>query len=243
MREGDIPARHSTVTPQFASYDEYLRAEWALFSSNPARAASTLDAVQHIPVARVLDVGCGAGQELRPLLNDVRRFGIGIDTSPEVGRAGRALYASEQPGSHVAFVRGTAERLPFQTAAFDAVICRLALPYMDNARALEEIARVLRPGGVLILKFHHARFYLRELREALAAGRMRSAVHACRVLVAGSVYHVSGLQPRGRFTGGETYQTLWLLRRILAGHRLQIQRSLADSTRATPSVLAERLGA
>ncbi|MGH2603573.1 MAG: class I SAM-dependent methyltransferase [Dehalococcoidia bacterium] len=193
-----------------------------------------------LSVARVVDIGCGAGQELRPFLRDRHSFGVGVDVSPDVGRAGRELFAREQPESHVAFVRAAAEHLPFDTASVDLVVCRLALPYTDNARALAEVARVLRPGGALLLKFHHARYYVLKLREAFAARSLRSAIHACRVLVAGSLYHLTGSQPRNRFTGDETFQSIWLLRRELRRRGLEISRVLADSVPPAPSLLITR---
>ena len=51
-------------------YDRYLRAEWALFAAEPARGAGAREVLAATPVVRALDVGCGAGQELRPLLRD-----------------------------------------------------------------------------------------------------------------------------------------------------------------------------
>ena len=102
------------------------------------------------------------------------------------------------------------------------------------------MARVLRPGGALLMKFHHARYYTLKLRQALAAGMAKSALHACRVLAAGALYHGTGRQPRGRLSGGETFQTLWLLRRELRVHGLHIRRLLADSVAATPSLLIAR---
>jgi SAM-dependent methyltransferase len=222
------------------SYDRYVRAEWALLSNDPARGDAALDAVTGLCIARVLDIGCGAGQELRPFLRDRQVLGVGLDISPEVGRAGRQLFASEQPESHVTFVRAAAERLPFEASRFDLVICRLALPYTDNATALGEIARVLRPGGALLLKIHHAKYYLLKLREALATRHLKSAIHACRVLFAGCMYHLTGSQPRGRLTGGETFQTMWLLRRELRRRGLHVQRRLPDSVPAAPNLLIVR---
>lgn len=225
-----------------SGYDRYLRAEWALFAADPARGAGAREVLAATPVVRALDVGCGAGQELRPFLGDARSFGVGIDLAPEAGPIGRRLFAAEQPASRVAFARAAAERLPFAAARFDVVVCRLALPYTDNARTLAELARVARPGGVVLLKFHHARYYLRKLRAALAAGRVRAAIHACRVLAAGALYHLTGAQPRGRLTGGETFQTMWLLRRALRRVGLEAERPLEDSVPATPSLLIRRRG-
>ena len=223
-------------------YNGYVREEWALFAADPRRGAATLDALAGRSTARVLDIGCGAGQELRPFVRDGNSFGVGVDVSPEVGIAGRALFARDQPGSHVAFTRAAAERLPFAASSFDVVICRLALPYTDNARALAEMARVLMPAGALLLKFHHARYYTLKLRQALATRDVKSGIHACRVLVAGALYHTVGVQPRGRLAGGETFQTLWMLRRELRPHGLEIARVLEDSVPAAPSVMIVRGG-
>jgi SAM-dependent methyltransferase len=227
---------------RFSSYDGYVEAEWQLFAANPQRAASAREAVSGMRIKRVLDVGCGAGQELRPFLHNPSVFGVGIDRSPEVGAAGRRLFREHQPASRVAFVRATAENLPLATASVDVIVCRLVLPYTDNARALAEIARVLRPDGALLLKVQHARFYLRELATGLAERQFKSVVHACRVLVAGAIYHLTGSQPR-RWIIGESFQTMWLLRRELARNGLEIQRRLTDSGPATPSLLIVRAGA
>jgi len=221
-------------------YDRYVRAEWALLERDPARGAAARDAVAGLTIRRVLDIGCGAGQELRPFLNDAGAFGIGIDVAPAAGRAARALFAAEDPGRRVAFARAGAEHLPFADASFDVVICRLALPYTDNARALREMARVLRPGGALFVKFHHAPYYFVKFREGLTSGDVKSAVHACRVLLAGALYHATGTQPRGTLTGGETFQTMWLLERELGRNGLRVRRVLADTVPAAPSLLIER---
>jgi ubiquinone/menaquinone biosynthesis C-methylase UbiE len=187
-----------------------------------------------------LDVGCGAGQELRPFLQDGRRLGVGVDVTAESGLVGRELYSTERPHDRVLFVRAAAESLPFRHSTFDLVICRLALPYTDNARAIAEIARVLTPGGALLLKFHHARYYVLKFQESLRGRFVKSAVHALRVLVAGSLYHLTRSQPRGRMTGRETFQTIWLLRRELRRHSLEVTRVLSDSLPAAPSLLIRK---
>lgn len=220
-----------------STYDEYVRTEWGMFAADPGREQAACQVLATTSVSRVLDIGCGAGQELRPFLRDSGRIGIGVDVSPEAGCVGRELFTREQPQSRVAFARADAERLPFGTATFDVVICRLALPYTNNARALQEISRVLRPGGVLLLKFHHARYYLLKLREALSTGRIKAAIHACRVLASGCLYHATGLQPAWRLTGRETFQTMWMLRRELRRQGLEMQRVLEDSVPAAPSLL------
>ena len=215
----------------------YLRSEWALFAADPNRTLVAREAVADLAIARVLDVGCGAGQELGPFLQDRRSLGVGVDVSAESGLVGRELYLAERPLDRVVFVRAAAETLPFRSSTFDLVICRLALPYTDNARAIAEMARVLTPGGALLLKFHHARYYTLKIRESLRGRLIKSALHALRVLVAGCLYHITGSQPRGRVIGRETFQTLWLLRRELKRQGLEVRRVLADSVPAAPSLL------
>ena len=51
-------------------YDDYVRLEWEKFVSDPSRARASLEATSPMEVKRVLDVGCGAGQELL-------QFGVG----------------------------------------------------------------------------------------------------------------------------------------------------------------------
>ena len=225
-----------------SEYDRYVRSEWALFVGDPARGRVSLEAVAGLDVQRVLDVGCGAGQELLPFATGAGTVCVGVDVAPEVGRAGRELFAAHAPAARVAFVRTAAESLPFEPGAFDVVICRLALPYTDNARCLSELARVLRPGGALLLKIHHARYYADKLRRGVTSGEALSALHAARVLAAGLIYRLTGRQPRTRVPSRETFQTAGMLRRELRRSGLEIRRELPDTNPLTPSFLIFKNG-
>lgn len=122
-------------------YDQYVRAEWGLFSNNPMRAGASLAALKGRKVTCVLDVGCGAGQEMIPFVVELGAFGVGLDIAPKANRAGRELFAAHYPAARVAFIRSAAEVLPILSKSCDVVICRIALPYMDNQQALAEMAR------------------------------------------------------------------------------------------------------
>lgn len=203
----------------------------------PARFQSYLDAVAGLCVERVLDVGCGLGQVLYPFVALKGAFGVGLDPTATACRMGRDFYAEHVPGARVRFVCGVAEELPFPSASFDVVNCGLALPYMDNARALGEIARVLRPGGVLLLKIHHARYYLRDLWRSLASRRLLQTIHAGRVLAVGGIYHLTGRQTKTRLLGSETFQTRWLLARELARRGLSLKGERSDTNPHTPAFI------
>lgn len=220
-----------------SEYDRYVRSEWEMFVADAARARESLEAVAWLDARRVLDVGCGAGQELLPFAERAGAACVGVDVTPEAGLAGRELFASRAPAGRVAFARAAAESLPFAADSFDVVICRLALPYTDNARSLSELARVLRPGGALLLKIHHPRFYVRDLGAAARAGDARAAAYNARVLLAGLIYLLTGRQPRTRLPSRETFQTVPMLRRELARRGLEIRRELRDSNPRTPSFL------
>ena len=99
---------------------------------------------------RVLDVGCGLGDDVLTLARTAGATGaaIGIDTNGEfIWRARRRAAAS---GSRATFVRADAHALPFVDGTFDAVRCERTLQHVeDPAAVLHEMARVLRPGGVV----------------------------------------------------------------------------------------------
>lgn len=99
---------------------------------------------------RVLDVGCGTGYLLRSLAArspEVERF-VGVDPAP--GMAGVASRGTVD--TRVGYVMAVAERLPFGDGAFDLVVSTTSFDHWSDQRAgLAECARVLAPGGRLVL--------------------------------------------------------------------------------------------
>lgn len=98
---------------------------------------------------RVLDVGCGDGT----LAVMIARQGAkvtGIDADPAMLAAARTH--AEAVGAELALRLGQAEALPFPDASFDVVIAMTVLCFVPEAdRAVQEMTRVLRPGGRLVL--------------------------------------------------------------------------------------------
>jgi SAM-dependent methyltransferase len=110
--------------------------------------------VEFAPGSRVVDVGCGAGEQLE----DLRRAGldpVGVERSQSL--------VDEIKARGLPAVRGVAEQLPLDSQSVDGVICKVVLPYTDERKAIAEWARVLRPGGRVLAAYHGAGYYLRYL--------------------------------------------------------------------------------
>jgi len=226
-------------------FDSYLRvAQQNLIAAmnEPGRFQPLLEMTANLQIDRVLDIGCGVGQMLYPFVAFKGAFGVGLDEAEQACRIGHDFYSTHVPSARIKFVYGKAEKLPFPSASFDAVNCGLALPYMDNARAFDEIARVLRPGGLLLLRIHHARYYMGDFWRGLISRKLLQMVHAGRVLAVGAIYHLTGIQPDNRWLGKETFQTRWLLRRELAQRGFAIERERVDSTPRAPAFLISKQG-
>jgi SAM-dependent methyltransferase len=98
---------------------------------------------------RVLDVACGPGNFTRDFARVAGDgLAIGLDASPTM----LSIAVRDTPAANVAYIRGDACDLPFRDSSFDAVCCFAALYLIEEPmRALEEIARVLAPGGRVAL--------------------------------------------------------------------------------------------
>jgi SAM-dependent methyltransferase len=95
----------------------------------------------------VVDIGAGSGQMTRGLLADGHGV-MAIEPSAEF-----VAHLRLQLPDAVA-VRAVAEALPLRSGSVDAVVVAQALHLMDCDRALPEFARVLRPGGALVVAWN-----------------------------------------------------------------------------------------
>ncbi|WP_067934268.1 class I SAM-dependent methyltransferase [Alicyclobacillus kakegawensis] len=104
---------------------------------------------------RVLDVATGAGHVALAFAPHVEQC-VGIDLTDSMVEVATD-FARERGIGNVHFATGDAEHLPFSAASFDLVTCRFAAHHFaDVGRAVQEVARVLKPGGAFLLIDHYA---------------------------------------------------------------------------------------
>ncbi|MDE0467950.1 MAG: methyltransferase domain-containing protein [Candidatus Poribacteria bacterium] len=116
---------------------------------------------------RVLDVGCGPGNLLVVLSADTPELLVGVDVDTIFLKVGRSEIEKliEKSTITPALLRAALPTLPFADASFDLVTCFLVMPHVpDDRAALTELARVLKPGGVLAISGHGLGFPLRYLK-------------------------------------------------------------------------------
>jgi ubiquinone/menaquinone biosynthesis C-methylase UbiE len=131
----------------------------AAYVGSPLHARSAdlqwlLEVAQPRPDQVALDVATGGGHTALALAPHVARV-VATDLTPEMLAAAREFHLS-QGVTNVEYVPADAEALPFADASFDLVTCRIALHHFpDPVRAVQEMARVLKPGGKALLIDNH----------------------------------------------------------------------------------------
>lgn len=138
----DVRRFYDRVAPR---YDQVIRlAEWLLFKDGRRWAATQAR-------GDTLEIAIGTGRNLPYYADDVRL--TGIDISPAM--LALAQERAQRLGRQVELRVGDAQALAFPDSSFDTVLSTLSLCTIPDAeRAVREAARVLRPGGRLVLLEH-----------------------------------------------------------------------------------------
>ena len=140
-----------------------------------------------VPAPRqILDVGCGTGYLLGQLAARAPQASVlaGIDAAPAMIEVAGSMATD----GRVRFVVGTAERLPWPDQTFDLVVSTTSFDHWaDQQAGLAQCARVLAPGGCLVL----ADLFSVLLLPTLVAGRRgkaRTKRRATRLLTAAGLH-------------------------------------------------------
>ncbi|MEM6945468.1 MAG: bifunctional 2-polyprenyl-6-hydroxyphenol methylase/3-demethylubiquinol 3-O-methyltransferase UbiG [Pseudomonadota bacterium] len=137
-----------TIYNRFADrwWDQSTRWLRVLHNMVPARLRYFERRLGQVCGKDVLDLGC-AGGFLSEALARQRANVTGIDPADDAIEAAKAHADAE--GLKIRYDVGTGEALPYADASFDVVVCVDVLEHVESVpRVLDEVARVLRPGGV-----------------------------------------------------------------------------------------------
>ncbi|MFG1344199.1 metalloregulator ArsR/SmtB family transcription factor [Xanthobacter autotrophicus DSM 431] len=174
--------------------------------------AAVRQALGGAPIRSLLDLGTGTGRMLELFAPDIER-GMGVDLSPDM--LGVARTNLENAGVRNCLLRQSdIYAVPAPRDSFDAVIVHQVLHYLDDGRrALKEAARVLAPGGrMLVVDFApHALEFLREAHAHRHLGFARETVATWLADAGLELTSFRTLAPEGG-AGDSLTVSLWLAR-------------------------------
>jgi demethylmenaquinone methyltransferase/2-methoxy-6-polyprenyl-1,4-benzoquinol methylase len=148
-RQPEAAAR-ALFAPLGPTYDRYARL--LSFGQDPRWRRFLVGRVPAGPGDRVLDVATGTGAVALELVRTRACDVVGLDQSPEMLAVARRRIAAAGAADRVELVQATAAALPFDDAAFDHLTVTYLLRYVaEPAAVLQELARVVRPGGTLAM--------------------------------------------------------------------------------------------
>jgi demethylmenaquinone methyltransferase / 2-methoxy-6-polyprenyl-1,4-benzoquinol methylase len=165
MRSVSEVTARELFAPLGPTYDRYARL--LSFGQDPRWRRFLVSRVPRT-AGRVLDVATGTAAVAIELAKGASgRTVVGVDQSPEMLAAGRGRVERAGLAGRIELREGRAESLPFADAEFDAVTFTYLLRYVDDPLAtMRELARVVRPGGVVaMLEFDVPRGIWRPLWE------------------------------------------------------------------------------
>jgi ubiquinone/menaquinone biosynthesis C-methylase UbiE/DNA-binding transcriptional ArsR family regulator len=209
-----LAAVRSTRAAAAQNYFRRHAAEWdqirKLHVADAAVEAAIRAALADKPMRSLLDLGTGTGRMLELFAADIER-GLGLDLSLDMLALARTRL--DRAGlKHCSVRHGDIYDLALPRDSFDIVIVHQVLHFLDDsARALREAARVLRPGGrLLVIDF--APHDLEFLREEHAHRRLGFANETVAQWLGGAGMDVVRQQTLPPGLGGKIAVSLWLAR-------------------------------
>jgi len=134
--------------PLGPSYDRWSRL--LSLGQDPRWRQFLVSRVECGPDGSVLDVATGTGAVAIELVRQKGCRVVGVDQSPEMLAGAKARVEAAGLSDRITLVEGGAEQLPFPDGAFDALTFTYLLRYVEDPGAtLAELARVVRPGGIV----------------------------------------------------------------------------------------------
>ncbi|TLS38220.1 class I SAM-dependent methyltransferase [Pseudalkalibacillus caeni] len=131
-------------------YLDFL-ASFGIGGAHPGGMPLTIELLQTItikPEHRLLDVGCGTGQTSAFIKKTYGSNVTALDIHPGMIEKARARFYHEQ--LDIALVQGNAEQLPFNDNSFDILLIESVTVFTTIKKSINEYARVLKPGGILL---------------------------------------------------------------------------------------------
>jgi SAM-dependent methyltransferase len=99
----------------------------------------------------VLDLGCGSGENIAPLLARGAKV-IAVDISEELVQLARKRVEITKPFVPLPLMVGSAYDIALPDGSADVILCSSLLHHLDIPRAMAEMRRLLKPGGTIIVK-------------------------------------------------------------------------------------------
>ena len=141
----DAPALFAPLGP---SYDRW--ATILSFGQDPRWRRFLVSRIEAGPLDTVLDVATGTAAVAIELVRQKDCYVVGIDRTPEMLAEGRRRVTLAAAARKVRLEEGDARALPFDDGTFDGVTFTYLFRYVDDpAAAIRELARVVKPGGIV----------------------------------------------------------------------------------------------
>lgn len=151
-KKEQVEAMFDSIAPRYDLLNRVLS-----FGIDQRWRRQAVDLLRDASPRRILDVATGTADLALQVLTLEPEKVIGVDISEEMLRIGRQKISEAGEEARVELRKGDSERLPFSDSQFDAALVAFGVRNFENlGRGLQEIQRVLRPGGKLVvLEFSH----------------------------------------------------------------------------------------